>query len=739
MSTELYTHIPTYEDGKWTYTDFIDRKDFYDFVKSIFKEPGLYTFDKTSKLFNEQAQLFNKNGLYCIAPSGTKDFIKYWDTEKEKCRKGVIYKSGEGAWYITRDYYMWLNFLPIFNKEIQKFGFADIRDAQYHMSLYEILAELDYKHCAILKKRQIASSYFHAAKLLNQIWFEEGVTLKMGASLKDYINEKGTWKFLEEYEAFLNKHTAWYRPMNPNKSMFWQQKVEIVNFIGGQKRKSEIGLKGVIQAMSFEKNATTGVGGPVKFFFHEEAGIAPKMNETYEYLLPALRSGMITTGTFIAAGSVGDLSQCEPLKKLILNAEANDIYCVDSNLIDDKGTLGKTGLFIPEQWSMPPYVDEYGNSLVEESLLALNEQFTKWKKELDPQEYQLRISQHPRNIKEAFDFRTLSLFPSHLVTAQIRRIEDKEYPYEFLDIFRNAQGHVTVEGTSKLPILEFPITKNTEDKTGCLVVWERPSKDPEFGMYYASVDPVSEGKSTTSESLCSIYIYKSPIEVTKNNGSEIQTYIERDKIVAAWCGRFDDISKTHERLELIIEWYNAWTIVENNIPQFITHMINRKKQKYLVQRQQILFLKDIGANASVYQEYGWRNTGTLFKSHMLSYAINFLTEELDEEVTPEGKVVKITYGIERVPDLMLLKEMMAYRDGVNVDRLVSFAALIAFAKVQQANRGYKKRYEETENVKNLDNRNKFSKLTRSPFRHIGASGNSSKGMRIPKQPFRNLR
>ena len=46
---KVYTHIPTYEDGKWTYTDFIDRKDFYDFVKSIFKEPGLYTFDKTSK------------------------------------------------------------------------------------------------------------------------------------------------------------------------------------------------------------------------------------------------------------------------------------------------------------------------------------------------------------------------------------------------------------------------------------------------------------------------------------------------------------------------------------------------------------------------------------------------------------------------------------------------------------------------------------------------------------------
>jgi hypothetical protein len=236
MSTEIYEHIPTYSDGEWSYTDFESRKDFYEFCLSIFKEPGEYEFDETSKLFNEQARLFNKNGIYCTAPSGTKDFIKYWDTEKEKNRKGVIFKSGTKSWYITRDYYMWLNFLPIFNKETQKYGFADVRDAQYHMALYEILAELDYKHCAILKKRQIASSYFHCGKLINQIWFEEGVTLKMGASLKDYINEKGSWKFLNEYESFLNKHTAWYRPMNPNKTMFWQQKIEISNFVGGQKR-----------------------------------------------------------------------------------------------------------------------------------------------------------------------------------------------------------------------------------------------------------------------------------------------------------------------------------------------------------------------------------------------------------------------------------------------------------------------------------------------------------------------
>jgi hypothetical protein len=739
MDSYFYNDIPTYDNGTWTTSTFSSRDDFRDFTLSIFKEPGLYQFNETSsKIFNQQAQIFNEKGVYCQAPEGTRDFRNYWDDQKTKNRKGLIVKDNDLTWYLTRDYYMWINFLPIFNKEIQKFGFADVRDAQYHMALYEILAELHYQHSGILKKRQIASSYFHAAKLINQIWYEEGVTLKMGASLKDYINEKGTWKFLNEYEAFLNTHTAWYRPMNPNKVLFWQQKIETETYFGGRKRKSEVGLKGVIQGMSFEKDPTNGVGGPVKYFFHEEAGIAPKMDQTYGYIKPALKSGLITTGMFIAAGSVGDLDQCEPLKDMILNPDGNDIFAVETNLIDDKGTTGKSGLFIPEQWSMPPFIDGYGNSLVVEALAALDEYFAECKRKMSPEAYQLELSQHPRNIKEAFDFRTVSIFPSYLVTAQMRRIEDKYYPYEHLDIYRDAEGKPAVSPTNKLPIRDFPVKKDSDNKEGCLVVYERPVNNPEFGTYYASVDPVGEGKTTTSESLCSIYIYKAPVEVTKNDGEKVETYIERDNIVAAWCGRFDDINKTHERLELIIEWYNAWTIVENNIPQFITHMINRKKQRYLVPRSQILWLKDIGANANVFQEYGWRNTGTLFKSHMVSYAIEFLKEELDEELSTDGKVVRTVYGIERIPDMMLLKEMMAYRDGVNVDRLVSFAALVAFAKVQQANRGYKKRYEETSGKK-LDKSNNFSKLNMSPFRHIGGSGNSFKNMRLPKQPFRHFK
>ena len=724
----MFITVPTYKNGEWSETSYKTREEFRNFLLTLFREPGQYAFDEHSKMFQEQSDRFNKFGYYTDAPFRSKDFVDYWDLEKRKCRNGAIFVGKKATWYLTRDYYMWLNFLPIYDKEEKKYGFAKVRDAQYHMAMYEILAELLFKHVAILKKRQIASSYFHMGKLINQYWFEEGSICKIGASLKDYINDKGSWKFLDEYANFLNDHTAWYRPSNPGKVLLWEQKIEVR--VDG--RVSRKGLMSKIQGISFDKDATTGVGGPVTYFFHEEAGIAPKMDKTYEYIRPAVQSGLTTTGTFIAAGSVGDLDQCEPLKQMIFNPEVNDIYAVETNLIDDQGTIGLAGLFIPEQWSMPPFIDEFGNSLVQSALDAINAEREKWKKNLAPEQYQLRISQKPTNIQEAFAYRKISVFPTNLVSAQLKRIENKDYSYEFLELEYGEEGKIVAKDSRKLPIREFPISKKTEDKTGVLVVYERPVPNAEFATYYASIDPVGEGKTTTSESLCSIFVYKNPVEVTRETENGIESFIEQDRIVAAWCGRYDDLNKTHQQLEKIIEWYNAWTVVENNVSLFIQYMISRRKQKYLVPKSQMLFLKDIGSNANVFQEYGWKNTGTLFKGHLLSYAIEYLKEEIDVVTKADGVIVRTTYGVERIPDPMLLKEMISYYPGLNVDRLVAFAALIAFAKVQQSNRGYAKRKEST--LKGLEKSDNLYKLKMSPFRHMGGSSNSKS-----RNPFKNYK
>jgi hypothetical protein len=733
MASEPFIVIPTWDNGKWTHTTFDTVENLREFILPLFKEPGQYNFNETSKIFNEEARRFRQqNNAYCLAAFRSKDFIKYWNDQKEKCRRGVIYIDGDNTWYLPREYYMWINFLPIYDKIAKKFDFPKVWDVQYHIALYEYLAEIHYKHGSVFKKRQIASSYYHSAKIINLMWFEEGAVCKMGASESRYIDSDGTWAFLEEYKDFLNGNTAWYRPMNPSRVKNWQQQIEVTQ---GNRTKT-IGNKSRLIGLSFEQSPTKGVGGPCSLFFYEEGGIAPTADKTLEYIRPAMSMGQYTTGIFIIAGSVGELKDAGPLKEFTLNPEANDIYSVETNLLDEKGTIGKTGLFIPEQWGMPPHIDKDGNSQVSEALKALDKEREEWKKTLRPDLYQLRVSQKPRNIAEGFAYREESKFPLHLVSGQKRSIEEKDHPYELVDLREDENGTIKVKKTNKIP-MSYPVDPKQEDKSGSIVIWERPDEKPDWGIYYASIDPVAEGKTTTSESLCSIYVYKTQVEVTRVTEEGTETFLEGDKIVAAWCGRFDDLNKTHEKLRLIIEWYNAWTIVENNISLFIQYMIGERKQRFLVPKNQMVFLKSLQANKTVYQEFGWRNTGRLFKDHLLNYLIEWLLEVIDEEHDDEGNITKKIYGISRIPDMAAMLEMEQYREGVNVDRLVSLSALVAFAKIQQSNLGYKKRVE-NETGKSLQKSQNLYKLSSSPFRNLG-KGKGSNKVKKNRSPYKRLR
>ena len=121
----------------------------------------------------------------------------------------------------------------------------------------------------------------------------------------------------------------------------------------------------------------------------------------------------------------------------------------------------------------------------------------------------------------------------------------------------------------------------------------------------------------------------------------------------------------------------------------------------------------------------------------MPYLIDFCKEELDVTTKEDGTVVKITYGIERIPDRMAMIEMQQYREGLNVDRLIALGALIAFAKVQEANRGIRKRIDQTDK-KQLQKSENLYKFSNSPFRHIGM-GQTSMGKRPPRNPFKNIR
>jgi hypothetical protein len=270
------------------------------------------------------------------------------------------------------------------------------------------------------------------------------------------------------------------------------------------------------------------------------------------------------------------------------------------------------------------------------------------------------------------------------------------------------------------------------DKEGVIVVYERPDTAAAWGTYYASIDPVSEGKTTTSDSLCSIFIYKNAIEVIREKDDEFETYVEGDKLVAEWCGRFDDINKTHERLELLIEWYNAWALVEANVGLFFTHMTLKKKTHYLVPSNQMIFNREVAGSYSPNHPYGWKNTGSVFKTHLLSAGIEFLHEKISSDFLPGGDEVNIRYGIERLQgSRMLCKEMQAYYPGLNVDRLVAYCSLVAFVRIQRAIRTITRRIDTQQKPgKSTD----LYKIQRLPFKQMNTGLSSG-----PRRAFKHYK
>ena len=83
--------------------------------------------------------------------------------------------------------------------------------------------------------------------------------------------------------------------------------------------------------------------------------------------------------------------------------------------------------------------------------------------------------------------------------------------------------------------------------------------------------------------------------------------------------------------------------------------------------------------------------------------------------------------------------MSQYYPGLNVDRLVAFSALVAFAKVQQSNRGYLKRKESDKSSNNLDNSENLYKLSMNPFKNLGRGKKNNRNNKFKKSPFKNIK
>jgi hypothetical protein len=219
--------------------------------------------------------------------------------------------------------------------------------------------------------------------------------------------------------------------------------------------------------------------------------------------------------------------------------------------------------------------------------------------------------------------------------------------------------------TDKFPISQFP-AKNMDDLDAPVVIWEFPIDEiPPFGLYTAGVDPYRQGKAEYSDSLGAVYIFK--------RIHDIQSDKYQNLIVASYVARPDSKEKWNETARLLIKYYNAYALCENDEYSFIDYMIKKgDAARYLAPQPQ--WLKEIVPNTSVRRDYGIHRSSDRIRNHLDGLLKSYLDDIIYKDEETE------TLGVTRVFDNMLLEEIIHFNsEEGNYDRVVAAELAIALA------------------------------------------------------------
>lgn len=290
------------------------------------------------------------------------------------------------------------------------------------------------------------------------------------------------------------------------------------------------------------------------------------------------------------------------------------------------------------------------------------------KKNPDKTIYLKEIMYRPLTVDECFLSESDNIFDIEAAKRQKARLISQERTGIPVVLFQDG-NEIKHEFTDKLPITNFPL-RASDSKDAPIVIYEFPVNNAPYGLYVAGVDPYRQGKASHSTSLGSVHIYKRMHDIT---GEKYQ-----DMFVASYCARPDKKEKWEEQARLLIKYYNARTLCENDEISFIDYMKSKGDAHYLEKQPE--WLKEVVPNTTVSREYGIHRSSDKIRNFLHSCLKKYLEEELIIEKDNEGNIKNQILGIHRILDPLLLEEIIQYNDNEgNFDRLISAELAIAQA------------------------------------------------------------
>ena len=383
----------------------------------------------------------------------------------------------------------------------------------------------------------------------------------------------------------------------------------------------------------------------------------------------------------ILTGTGGDMKKFQDAKSLMF--DVNNFNFLEYN--NEKDTSRIHGLFISnkyrmeakEESSLGAFVDAApGSDLYEVKMLVSNEEkateittsnLERLKKAGDRMAYLKEKMYYPLEVDDIFLNEDTNIFDIEAAKRQKTRLLQNEKTGTPVILF-NDDGNIKHEFTDKQPISSFPL-KNSDLKDAPVIIYEFPMEAPPYGLYVAGVDPYRQGKSAYSSSLGSVYIYKRMHAIS---GEKYQ-----DMFVASYTARPDKKETWEEQARLLIKYYNARALCENDEISFIDYMIAKGDAHYL--ERQPDWLKEIVPNTTVRRDYGIHRSAEKIRSFLHGCLKKYSEEVMHVEKDDDGNITSETKGMVKIFDPVLLEEMIQYNEEGNFDRIIAAELAIALA------------------------------------------------------------
>jgi hypothetical protein len=383
----------------------------------------------------------------------------------------------------------------------------------------------------------------------------------------------------------------------------------------------------------------------------------------------------------ILTGTGGDMKRFMDAKSLMF--DVNNFNFLEYT--NEKDTTRIHGLFISNKYRMEAKEEsslgEYLNAgaksdLNNVTMLVSNEEkateivtsnLERLKKAGDRMAYLKEKMYYPIEVDDIFLNEDTNIFDIEAAKRQKTRLLQNERTGTPVILFSD-DGNIKHEFTDKLPLSNFPL-KNSDEKDAPIVIYEFPMEAPPYGLYVAGVDPYRQGKSAYSSSLGSVYIYKRMHAIS---GEKYQ-----DMFVASYTARPDKKEIWEEQARLLIKYYNARALCENDEISFIDYMIAKGDAHYL--ERQPDWLKEIVPNTTVRRDYGIHRSADKIRSFLHGCLKKYTEDVLHVEKDDDGNIISETKGMVKIFDPVLLEEMIQYNEMGNFDRIIAAELAVALA------------------------------------------------------------